>query len=1022
MKKIFILFLLTLTLGHLFSQSLPKKLNQANWQQKVDFETQVSLNVNTHSLNAFEKITYTNNSPNTLTEIYIHLWPNAYKNRTTAYAKQDLENGKTDFYFSQENDRGYIDSLDFKVNGQNVKFILTPDIDIAILKLNMPLKSGEKLEITTPFYVKLPKVFSRMGYEDSIYCITQWYPKPAVYDINGWNPMPYLNQGEFYSEYGMFHISITVPKDYVLAATGEVQDPNEKKWWTQRMDDPKAPHFSVTPSKTLSFVQDSVHDFAWFCSPLFMCDKSELTLSNGKKVETWLFGKSPDGKNKPKGILSINEGVKFYSDKVGNYPYSIAQVVITPLEAGGGMEYPTITNCASNDKTTIVHEIGHNWFYGILGSNEREYPWMDESINTYYENRNTNEGKKIKTSEKKSNLNSLFSSFDQSEFLYNYSARKNLDQPGNLHSMDYTDNNYGAIIYAKNPIGFSYLQAYLGTQKFDAMMQAYYEKWKFKHPLPNDFKDHAEAFTKEDLSWFFNGVLGTKNKLDYKLIKVKNGTLTAKNNGNLIAPMAITQKINNDSFNTQWIQGFSGTKSLILNTLGFQNTDNKFAASFQIDGQNKSSDLYRLNNKRSPIKLQPILSLENNQNKQLFWAPIYGYNVYNKSMLGLAFYNSLLPQKRNEFVLAPLYSFGTKNLNGYAEYWHNWYPQGKIRNIQLGFKSARFASQGVFYNSGDPVLQNYISQSGNYFGNVFYEKLAPFLAFHLQPKTARSRINQSIQLRYVMINEQARDRNMFYQFGSDHYGISELKYAYQNPNALYPIKANFYLQNGLHNVSFNKIGLEIIQGITYAKGKNKKAEIRLFAGGFLFQKSPITNSPGDLYGQRAMLQGGANAGVNDYLYDNAMMGRMVMSNSNTNQVFGHQILLNESGFRNFANIGSSQSILSALNLTIPVPIPVPIGLYADFSYWQSPSSYHTINGIAGVTVSYIPAKMNLTYNGGIYINIVRDVFSIYVPLISSSDVQGYWDLNKHESFFSRASFVLNLNKINPITLIRDIKL
>jgi hypothetical protein len=684
------------------------------------------------------------------------------------------------------------------------------------------------------------------------------------------------------------------------------------------------------------------------------------------------------------------------------------------------MEYPTITNCASNDKTTIVHEIGHNWFYGILGSNEREFPWMDESINTYYENRNTNENKN--TSEQKSDVISMFSSFDQSGFLYNYAARKNLDQPGDLHSTEYTDNNYGAIIYAKNPIGFGYLQAYLGTSKFDAMMQAYFEKWKFKHPLPDDFKLHAEDFTKEDLSWFFEGVLGSKNKLDYKLLSVKNGNLKARNIGTLNAPMAITQKISKDSFNTIWVPGFVGTKSINLNQIGFNNTANTLANSFQIDGQNYSSDLYRLNNKKSPIKFQPLLNLESSQVNQVFWAPLYGYNVYNKSMVGVAFYNSLLPQKRNEFVIAPMYSFGTNDLNGYAEYWHNWYPKGKIRNIQLGFKSARYASQGVFFNSGDPDLQNYIAQSGNYYGDISYEKMAPFLTFHLQPKKARSGINQSIQLKYVMVNEQAKDRDLFYQFGSDHYGMSEIKYSYKNPNTLYPVNANIYLQNGLHRVNFNKIGLEVIQGILYAKGKNKKAEIRLFAGGFLFQKSQIANSAADYYMQRAMLQGGANLGVNDYLYEEAMMGRMVSSNATTNQIFGHQILPNESGFRNFANIGSSNSILSALNLTIPAPIPVPIGVYADFSYWQSPSSYNTINGTAGSTVNFYPAKMNLTYNGGIYIQIVREVFSIYVPIISSSDVQGYWDLNKHESIFSRTSFVLNLNKINPINLMRNVKL
>lgn len=1021
MKKNFVLFVLTLAITPLFSQNLPKLLNQANWQQNVNYDIKVQLNSITNSLMAFEKMTYTNNSPNTLDTIYIHLWPNAYRNRTTAFAKQQLENGNTEFHFAPESDRGYIDSFDFKINGEKVELIPTSELDIAILKLKVPLKSGQQIEITTPFYVKLPKVFSRLGVEDSIYCITQWYPKPAVYDVNGWNPIPYLSQGEFYSEFGKFDVSITVPKNFVLAATGEVQDPKEKIWWTEKSEDANATHFASTENKTLHFIQDSIHDFAWFASPLFSCDQSEVFLSNGKRVETWIFGQPKNKKTKPTGILHANEGVKFYSEKVGNYPYSIAQVVITPLKAGAGMEYPTITNCADDSKTTIIHEIGHNWFYGILGTNERDYPWMDESINTYYENRHAVYNKNEIEIGKKIDINSWIEGFNQSDFLFRYASRKNMDQAGNLVSTEYTDNNYGAIIYAKNPLGFRYLENYLGTAKFDEMMQSFYEKWKFKHPLPNDFKQHAEAFTKENLSWFFEGVLGSTQKLDYKLVSNKKGVLTVKNKGNLVAPLAISQKQSDGKINTIWVPGFEGTKTLNIADLGFANPSQN-AKDYRLDAPSYSLDLYKQNNGKTKVKFQPLLNLENGESKQVFWAPLYAYNIYNKSMLGLAFYNSLMPQKRNEFVIAPLYSFGTNDLNGYVQYWHNWYTQGKIRNIQVGFKSARFASQGVFYNSGDPSIHAILEPNGSYYGDISYEKFAPFITFNLQPKNLRSGINQSIQLRYVMVNEQAKDRGLLYQFGSDHFGTSEIKYSYQNSNALYPIMANAYLQNGIHRVNFNKVGLEINQGFTYAKGKKKKAEIRLFAGGFLFHKTALQNSPADQYSQRSFLQGGANTGANDYLYDEAMMGRMAGPNDASYSTFGHQILFNESGFRNFANIGSSNSFLSALNITVPAPIPVPIGVYADLSYWQAPSGYTTVGGVAGSTTSFYPAQMNFTYNGGIYITVIRNVFSIYVPLMSSSDVSGYWEVNGHESILSKTSFVLNLNNVNPINLIRNAKL
>lgn len=1046
MTKIFVFILTTLLSADLFSQTLPKSQSQAKWQQKVDYNIEVSLDDTTQTLTGFEKITYYNQSPNEITEIYIHLWPNAYKYRTTAYAKQELENGKTNFHFTDPQNRGWIDSLDFKVNGEKTSWNLTTDIDIAIIKLTKPLQSGQSIEITTPFVVKIPNVFSRMGFEDGVYCITQWYPKPAVYDVNGWNPMPYLNQGEFYSEFGKFEVSITLPKDYLLAATGQIQDQKEKEWWLARSKNLNAKHFAEGETKTLKFVQDSVHDFAWFCSKEFMSDKSEVTLSDGQKVETWIFAKAKDEKDKPKGIEYVDEAVNYYSEKVGNYPYSIVQVVITPLKAGGGMEYPTITNCASIDKTTIIHEVGHNWFYGILGSNERDYPWMDESFNTYYENRNSKENKKQIEPGQTLNISQILGQIDQSTFLYKYTGRKNMDQAGNLHSAEYTDNNYGAIIYAKNPLAFAYLQGYLGTEKFDAMMHAYYEKWKFKHPLPNDFKSHAEDFTNDTLSWFFEGVLGSTKKLDYKIVSAKKGQLKIKNNGSLVAPFPITQILDDSTKNNLWVKGFNGNKTIDTNSLNFPASKESANLIYRIDADKQTTDLYRQNNTQvvkgncktcAIIILQPIANLENENAKQIFWSPIYAYNVYNKSMLGLAFYNSLFPQKKNEYVFMPVYSFNTNDVNGYANYWHNFYKEGKIRNIQLGFKSARFASKGVFYNSSDEkyiaLLDTAQKYNGirSYYGGITYEKFAPFMSIHLKPKKIRSSIEQQIELRYIMVNEQAQDRGYLYQFGSDHYGTGEVKYTYINPHALYPIAAKAFIQSGLHNITFNKIGFEWNQGIKYKDGK-KAAEIRIFSGGFLFDKIDAAGSKDDYYSSRTFYQAGAKNGSNDFTYDEAMIGREKSlqnianpanaGNASSENLYGRQILASDAGFRNFASVGSSRSFLSALNLTIPAPIPVPIGIYADFSYWQSPGTYTLVNGVAGFTYIYSGAQMNLTYNGGIYVRVIKNVLSIYVPLVSSKDVKSTWDTNGYNSFFSRTSFVFNLNKINPISLIRDLKL
>ena len=202
------------------------------FQQDVTYDIDVTLNDSNKTLSAFEKITYKNNSRDTLNFIWFHLWPNAYKNDSTALAKQFIRLGSTRFLYTKEKDRGYIDSLDFYVDGVKANWNFHVDwVDVAKINLPKPLSPGQVILIETPFFVKLPKVVSRLGHSGKHFEITQWYPKPAVYDNEGWHPMPYLNMGEFYSEFGTFDVKITLPEDYRIMATGDMINEKEELAW-----------------------------------------------------------------------------------------------------------------------------------------------------------------------------------------------------------------------------------------------------------------------------------------------------------------------------------------------------------------------------------------------------------------------------------------------------------------------------------------------------------------------------------------------------------------------------------------------------------------------------------------------------------------------------------------------------------------------------------------------------------------------------------------------------------------------
>jgi len=185
-----------------------KAVCQNYFQQRVDYNISVKLDDVKNTLTAFEEIIYTNNSPDTLSFLYFHLWPNGYSNLSTPMAKQMQKSGNMQFYYAADSSRGYIDSLNFKINNEQVKWNLLKDtIDICKIILNKKLLPGKSITISTPFFVKIPSEnFSRLGHYGQSYQITQWYPKPAVYDNNGWQYFSYLNQGEFYSEYGKFDV------------------------------------------------------------------------------------------------------------------------------------------------------------------------------------------------------------------------------------------------------------------------------------------------------------------------------------------------------------------------------------------------------------------------------------------------------------------------------------------------------------------------------------------------------------------------------------------------------------------------------------------------------------------------------------------------------------------------------------------------------------------------------------------------------------------------------------------------
>ncbi len=909
------------------------------WQQQVNYNIDVSLNDKEHTLAGFEKIEYINNSPDTLRFIWFHLWPNAYKNDKTAFSDQLLENGNTKFYFSGKDDKGYINKLDFKVNNTTAQTEDHPQhIDIVKLILPAPLVPGQKILITTPFHVKLPSNYSRGGHEGQSYQATQWYPKPAVYDKNGWHPMPYLDQGEFYSEFGNFEVNITVPKNYVVAATGELQNTEERQWLKSRASFTWEPvnqkikttggqvktTYQLYPEsekeiKILTYRQNNVHDFAWFADKRFIVNYDSCKLSSGKTIDIFSFYTPAQKEIWKSSIVNAKEAIHHYSSLVGEYPYNVVSVVQGPASFGGGMEYPTITVLSPVEDSRsldyiIAHEVGHNWFYGILGSNERKYPWMDEGVNSYYESKYRNK------------QDQRFTQRTEQSFLETFIVEKK-DQPIATASEDFTATNYGLIAYYKASQWITYLEKKLGTDTFNKAMQEYYRQWQFKHPQPEDLKKVLEDVSGQNLDSAF-ALLQQKGSLPGK----------EKKGMGIQGPLGGIKGVNSD--------------------------------------------------KKTVVTLLPAV----------------GINSYDKLMAGLTITNLRFPPNRIQFLLIPMYGFGSKNFTGIGFINYSGYPKGTFRKIDVGVSGSIFTIDRFKDNDNNKTF-------------LSFSKIVPGIRLTLKEKKARSQFNRFIQFKSFLFNEEAlrfyRDTvitgidttiSTKYRTINEGRTLNQLQFVIENSRALYPYRGELKVEQGKDFIRTAFTGRYFFN---YAKegGLN----VRLFAGKFFYSGSK-TISKQFATDRYHLNMTGAN-GYEDYTYSDYFIGRNEFEGISSQQIMERDGAFKVRTGLLAEKVGRTDDWLVAANFstTIPssvnplnlLPVKIPLKLFFD------------IGTYAEVWKQNADADRFL-FDAGLHIPLLKETVNIYIPLIYSSVYRDYIQstIEKKGRFWKKISFSIDISNFS----------
>ncbi len=1015
-------------------------LAQSYFQQQVDYRINVRLDDVKHELHARQEFDYLNNSPQALDTIWIHLWPNAYKGHSTALCEQLDRMNNFRLHFATLEQRGYIDSLDFRVAPASlpVQWGYHPEhIDIAWLKLPSPLAPGSSITFSTPFRVKIPSAaFSRLGHTGQAYYITQWFPKPAVYDREGWHAMPYLTQGEFYSEFGSFDVSITLPANYIVGATGELQTATEVAWldsmaasgdaMTQAARGSSRPEVSAA-MKTIRYTQDKIHDFAWFADKRFIVQKGSVTLPrSGNTVTTWTMFTPKYAKVWADAITYVNESVRLYSEWIGDYPYSACTAIDGGTAAGGGMEYPMITII---NRTTdpfdldvvIAHEVGHNWFYGMLASNERDHPWMDEGINSFYEMRY------VETRYPNNHFTDLqgvpidfltrgkgITYHQQNELMYRFNARRNWDSPPDSPSDEFGMLDYGTTVYSKSALVFDQLRGYLGEAKFDSCMQRYFADWCFKHPYPDDieyalrearqqgqdgqFAALLERYFKErklkypspaiianvwttvhhlDVESQFEALIEGSSKYDTRICQVSRDAVRVKDRTSLLVPFTLFK--NADTLSTTWKLAERGK---LDHTALFSNAVDRF----RVDGLARTLDIDRRNNevrahgllkRRKLPEVKFLAGLEREDRKSIFWTPAIGKNSHDGFMAGLVLHNTTLPNQRFEWVAAPLYGTKSERLAGGARFmWHHDRLRSDwCRNIHVGISGFAASLWSV-----ENVEQ-------------WYQRAVPSIQFDLRSKPNAAQTD--LRYRSVVIWNNAK--------GSYFNGEQDVAVNEQTDDVFHEVRLHHERKLGLHpfdmklvglnHQAFSRLSLDATWSAIYDRQKHR-VTLRAFGGTFLNKNDEL---------MRREMGWRLHWGSSDLLYDHLFVDRQFVG-QNTAQ----QLDKDQGGFKTPTANGTSDTWIAALNMEADFPFRLPLSLFA--SYGAAP--YTTISA-SGKTTDW-----RGYWEMGIGVRIIRDVVEMWVPLAYSSEIKDEIEILRGFDFTERIRFVFALERMDPTQALR----
>ena len=520
---------------------------QEYWQQHVEYEMNINVDVSDFTYDGDQSIVYTNNSNDTINKVYYHLFFNAFKPnsqmdiRSRTIRDPDRRVGSR-IVALDENDYGDISVSSLKQDGKDINFEINETVLLA--RLNKPLLPGKKTKLNMVFTAQIPLQIRRSGKlnkEGVDMTMTQWFPKLAEFDPEGWHPNPYIGR-EFHGVWGNYKVNITIDKNYVVGGTGYLQNANEiGHGYSEKIAKEKD-----ESTNTWKFYAPNVHDFAWAADPDYIHDIRRTESG----VDLHFFYKPTVNVEHWKKLQDDSvKLMEYFEESIGPYPweqYSIIQ------GGDGGMEYAMCTMITGERPYpsllgVTAHEMAHAWFQHLLATNEAKHSWMDEGFTEYVTSLSENyvNDKDPEFPHK--------SSYDR----YYLLASSGFEQAQTIHSDRYDYNfAYGASAYSKGSVFLSQLSYIIGKDNLNKTLKRYYEEFKFKHPTPNDFKRIAEKVSDLELEWYLNEWTRTPHKVDYGIdisLLESDRVITLKRIGRIPMPIEIVVSFEDGSSDMYYI-------------------------------------------------------------------------------------------------------------------------------------------------------------------------------------------------------------------------------------------------------------------------------------------------------------------------------------------------------------------------------------------------------------------------------------------------------------------------------------